>query len=82
MWMGQYCNKALSNSRETWKMSCTQQWRTYIGVLIKDESDGPFHQSVTQLATDTLGFDQIRTMTSVSSGFRCSLLFLLLLVAS
>ena len=41
-----------------------------------------FHQSVTQLATVKLGFDQIRTMTSVSSGFRCSLLFLLLLVAS
>ena len=37
---------------------------------------------MTQLATVKLGFDQIRTMISVSSGFRCSLLFLLLFVAS
>ena len=48
----------------------------------KNESHPLFHQSVTQLATVTLVFDQIRRMTSVSSGFRCSLLFLLLFVAS
>ena len=50
---------------------------TYLYWSTKDESEGPFHQSVTQLATVKLGFDHIRTMTSVSSGFRCSLLFLL-----
>ena len=48
----------------------------------KDESHPLFHQSVTQLTTVKLGFDQIRTMICVSSGFRCSLLFLALFVAS
>ncbi len=48
----------------------------------KDESHPHFHQSVTQLTTVKLGFDQIRTMTCVSSGFRCSLLFLALFVMS
>ena len=48
----------------------------------KDESQPIFYQSMTQLTTVKLGFDQIRRMTSVSSGFRCSLLFLLLFVAS
>ena len=41
-----------------------------------------FHQSVlTQLTTVKLDFDQIRTMTCVFSGFRCSLLSLVLFVA-
>ena len=49
----------------------------------KNESHPLFHQSVTQLATPVkLGFHQIRTMTSVSSGFRCSLLFFVLFLAS
>ncbi|XP_078374727.1 ficolin-2-like [Oculina patagonica] len=48
----------------------------------KDESHPLFHQSVTQLTTVKLGFDQIRTMTCVSLGFRCSLLFLVLFVMS
>ncbi|XP_078374765.1 microfibril-associated glycoprotein 4-like [Oculina patagonica] len=48
----------------------------------KDESHPLFHQSLTQLTTVKLGFDQIRTMTCVSSGFRCSLLFLALFVMS
>ena len=47
----------------------------------KDESHPPFHQSVTRLTTVKLDFDQIRTMICVSSGFRCSLLFLALFVA-
>ena len=54
---------------------------THLYCCTKDESEPRFHQSVTQLTTVKLGFDQIRTMTSVSSGFRCSLLFLLLFVA-
>ena len=37
---------------------------------------------MTQSTTVKLGFDQIRTMTSVSSGFRCASLFLVLSVAS
>ena len=37
---------------------------------------------MTQLTTVELGFDQIRTMICVSSGFRCSLLFWALFVAS
>ena len=41
----------------------------------KDESHPLFHQSVTQLTTVKLSFDQIRTMICVSSGLRCSLLF-------
>ncbi len=50
----------------------------------KDESHPLFHQSVTQLTTVQLGFDQIHTMTCVhvSFGFRCSLLFLALFVMS
>ena len=48
----------------------------------KDESHSLFHQSVTQLTTIKLGFDQIRTMICVSSGFHCSWLFLALFVAS
>jgi len=47
----------------------------------KDESHPLYHQSVTQLTTVKLGFDQIRTMTCVFSDFRCSLLFLVLFVA-
>ena len=50
--------------------------------ILKGESHPLFHQSVTQLTTVKLGFDQIRTMICVSSGFRCSLLFLALFVAS
>ena len=42
-----------------------------------------FSPVLTLLTTVKLGFDQIRTMTSVSSDFRrCSLLFLVLFVAS
>ncbi len=48
----------------------------------KDESHPLFHQSVTQLTTVELVFDQIRTMTCVPSGYRCSMLFLALFVAS
>ncbi|KAL9985499.1 hypothetical protein ACROYT_G007913 [Oculina patagonica] len=48
----------------------------------KDESHQLFHQSVIQLTTVKLGFDQNRTMPCVSSGFRCSLLFLALFVMS
>ena len=48
----------------------------------KDESHPLFHQSVIQLTTVKLHFDQIRTMICVSSGFRCSLLFSALFVAS
>ena len=48
----------------------------------KNESHPLFHQSVTQLTTVKLNFDQIRRMICVSSGFRCSLLFLALFVAS
>ncbi len=48
----------------------------------KDESHPLFHQSVTKLTKVKLDFDQIRTMTCVSSGFRCSLLFLALFVTS
>ena len=55
---------------------------THLYCSAKDGSEPLFHQSVTQLATVKLGFDQFRTMTSVFSGFRCSLLFLLLFVAS
>ena len=55
---------------------------THLYCCIKDESEPLFHHSVTQLATVKFGFHQIRTMTCVSSGFRCSLLFLLLFVAS
>ena len=55
---------------------------THLYCCTKDESQPIFYQSVTQLATVKLIFDQIRRMTSVSSGFRCSLLFLLLFVAS
>ena len=48
----------------------------------KNESHPLFHQSVlTQLNTVKLDFDQIRTMTCVFSGFRCSLLSLVLFVA-
>ena len=49
---------------------------------IKNESHPLFHQSVTQLTTVKLGFDQIRTMTCVFSGFRCRLLFLVLFLVS
>ena len=48
----------------------------------KNESHPLFYQSVTQLAPVKLAFDQIRTMTCVSSGFRCSLLFLVLFLVS
>ena len=48
----------------------------------KNESHPLFHQSVTQLTTVTLGFDQVRTMTCVFSGFRCSLLFLVFFLVS
>ena len=48
----------------------------------KNASHPLFHQSVTQLATVKLGFDQIRTMTCVFSGFRCRLLFLVLFLVS
>ena len=50
----------------------------------KNESHPLFYQSVTQLTTVKLGFDQIRTMTTsfVCLGFRCSLLFLVLFLAS
>ena len=37
---------------------------------------------MTQLTTVKFGFDQIRTMICVSSGFRCSLLFLAFFVTS
>ena len=37
---------------------------------------------MTQLTTVKLGFDQIRTMICVFSGFRCSLLFLALFAGS
>ena len=43
----------------------------------KDESQ----LATVKLATVKLGFDEICRMTSVSSGIRCSLLFLLLFVA-
>ena len=48
----------------------------------KNKSHPLFHQSVTQLATVKLGFDQIRTMTCAFSDFRCTLLFLVLFLAS
>ena len=48
----------------------------------KDESHPLFHQSVTQLTTVKLSFDQILTMICVSSRFRCSLLFLAFFMAS
>ena len=48
----------------------------------KDKSHPLFHQSVIQLTTVKLDFEQIRPMACVSSGFRCSLLFLALFVAS
>ena len=80
MWIGQYCNKGLSNS---WNMkNVLHPTMTHLYCSAKDGSEALFHQSVTQLATVKLGFDQFRTMTSVFSGFRCSLLFLLLFVAS
>ena len=48
----------------------------------KNESHPLFHKSVLkQLTTVKLDFDQIRTMTCVFSGFRCSLLSLVLFVA-
>ena len=48
----------------------------------EDESHPIYHQSVTQLTTVKLGFNRIRTMTCVFSDFRCSLLLLVLFVAS
>ena len=56
-------------------------WRKHL-FSRKNESHPLSHQSLTQLTTVKLGFDQIRKMTSVSSGFRCTLLFLVLFVAS
>ena len=47
-----------------------------------DESHPLFHQSVKQLTTVKLDFDQIHTMICLSSAFRYSLLFLALFVAS
>ena len=41
-----------------------------------------FSPVLTQLTTVKLDFDQIRTMTCVFSGFRCSLLFLVLFLVS
>ena len=55
---------------------------THLYCCIKDESHPSFRQSVTQLTTVKLSFDQIRTMTSVYSGYRCTLLFLVLFVTS
>ena len=68
-------------SKETWKMSWTE-YSDANNVLWLKWVTSAFSPVRTQLATVKLGFDQIRTMTSVSSGFRCSLLFLLLFVAS
>ena len=55
------------------------QWRNKHYVI---ESHSSFHQSVTQLTRVKLDFHRIGTMTCVSSGFRCTLLFLVLFVAS
>ena len=73
--------KRLFNTRETRKflvlISATQTL-----CSTKDESHPLFHQSVIQLTTVTLDFDQIPTMICLSSGFRCSLLFLTLFAAN
>ena len=55
---------------------------THLYCCTKDESHQSLRQSVTQLTTVKLSFDQIRTMTCVFSGFRCTLLFLVLFVTS
>ena len=55
---------------------------TQLYCCTKDESQPLFHQSVTQLTTVKLGFNQIRTMACVFSGLRYTLLFLVLVVAS
>ena len=55
---------------------------THLYCCTKDESQPPFHQSVTQLTTVKFGFYQIRTMPCDFSVFRCTLLFLVLVVAS
>jgi len=55
---------------------------THLDCYTKVESHPLYHQSLTQLTTVKLGFDRIRTMTCVSSGFRYSLLLLVFLVAS
>ena len=56
-------------------------WRRHL-FSRKNESDPLFDQSLRHLTTVKLGFDQIRTMSCVSSSFRCTLLFLVLFVAS
>ena len=81
MWIGQYCNKRTVQLSRNMK-NVLHPAMTHFYCRTKDESEPLFHHSVTQLATVKLGFDQIRIMTSVSSGFRCSLLFLLLFLAS
>ena len=81
MWIGQYCNKRTVQLSRNMK-NVLHPTMTHLYCSNKDESEPLCHHSVTQLVTVKLGFDQIRTMISVSSGFRCSLLFLLLFVAS
>ncbi len=53
---------------------------TQTHLCTKDESHSRFRHSV--ITTVKLIFDQIRTMTSVTLGFHCSLLFLVLFVTS
>ena len=55
---------------------------THFQCRNKDKSQTLFHQSLTQLTTVKLGFNQIRTMACVFSGFRYTLLFLVLVEAS
>ena len=81
MWIGQYCNKRTVHLSRNMK-NVLHPTMAHLYCCTKDESEPLFHHSVTQLATVKLSFDQIRTMTNVSSGFRSSLLFLLLFLAS
>ena len=57
------------------------QWRKQLFVIIKMSHIRflPVRDTVNYVK---LGFDQVRTMSRVSSDFRCSLLFLVLFVAS
>ena len=59
MWIGQYCNKRTVQLLRNMK-NVLHPTMTHLYCCTKDESEPLFHQSVTQLGTVKLGFDQIR----------------------